>query len=121
MTPDMMIFYVSDISSSARFYATVLGQEPQDLSPGFALFLLPNGLKIGLWKTGAVAPAASFTGCGAELVLHAATEAEVEEAHSRWAAAGLPILDPPVGQEFGFSFVATDPDGHRVRVLKAEG
>lgn len=121
MTPDMMIFYVSDINSSARFYAIALGKEPQELSPGFALFLLPNGLKIGLWKTAAVAPSASFSGCGAELVLHATSDGEVEEAHSRWAAAGLPILDPPVAREFGFSFVATDPDGHRVRVMKTEG
>ncbi len=121
MTPDMTIFYVSDIPASARYYVEVFAQEPQELSPGFGLFILSNGLKIGLWKAGAVQPPSTFTGCGAELVLHAASDEDVETAHRRWSAAGLDILDPPTRREFGYSFVSTDPDGHRVRVLKAEG
>lgn len=121
MTPDMTIFYVTDPEISADFYSIVLERAPEDLSPGFALFLLPNGLKIGLWKKEAVTPAMKVTGCGAELVLHAASLAEVEAAHANWKAAGIAIIEPPARRDFGTSFVAADPDGHRVRVLRAEG
>lgn len=120
MTPDMTIFYVSDPERSADFYATALGQPPAELSPGFALFLLSSGLKVGLWKKYSVSPATEFTGCGAELVLHAPGSAELEKAHADWRAAGLTILEPPVRRDFGTSFVAADPDGHRVRVLRTE-
>lgn len=94
MTPDMTIFYVTDPEISADFYSIVLERAPEDLSPGFALFLLPNGLKIGLWKKEAVTPAMKVTGCGAELVLHAASLAEVEAAHANWKAAGIAIIEP---------------------------
>ncbi len=121
MNPDMTIFYVSDIEKSAAFYGKALNQQPQELSPGFAMFLLPNGLKIGLWKTEAVIPETRFTGCGSELVLHVESDAAVEMAHEDWQAAGLPLTGAPFRREFGLSLVAEGPDGHRVRVLHPAG
>ena len=34
-----------------------------------------------------------------------------------WKQRGLPILQEPVQMDFGHTFVAADPDGHRLRVF----
>jgi hypothetical protein len=34
-----------------------------------------------------------------------------------WKKRGLNILQEPVQMDFGTTFVATDPDGHRLRVF----
>jgi predicted enzyme related to lactoylglutathione lyase len=37
--------------------------------------------------------------------------------HRDWIARGLPIIQQPADLDFGRTFVATDPDGHRLRVF----
>ena len=34
-----------------------------------------------------------------------------------WSLRGLPILQAPIDMDFGRTFVALDPDGHRLRVF----
>lgn len=122
MRPDMIILYVADPLSSAKFYADRLGHEPKELSPGFGLFALASGLMLGLWRKDAVAPDATLGGVGGgEIVFHVESEDQVLAAFSQWSGEGVAILDQPVAREFGFSFVAADPDGHRIRVLKTAG
>lgn len=121
MTPDMIILYVANPAESAVFYSRIFGVEPADLSPGFAMFRLASGLKLGLWIHHGVKPASAFTGCGAELVIHVEDAATVDRTHDDYAAAGIPVLDPPTQREFGHSFVVADPDGHRVRVMFPAG
>jgi predicted enzyme related to lactoylglutathione lyase len=40
----------------------------------------------------------------------------VDAVYADWASRGLRILQTPVEMDFGYTFVATDPDGHRLRV-----
>lgn len=40
----------------------------------------------------------------------------VRALHERWQTAGVAIEQPPHEAVFGLTFVATDPDGHRIRV-----
>jgi predicted enzyme related to lactoylglutathione lyase len=42
----------------------------------------------------------------------------VEALHADWQGLGVPIAQPPATLDFGRSFVALDPDGHRLRVFK---
>ena len=121
MTADMIILYVTNPAASADFYARILGLDPADLSPGFAMFVLPSGLKLGLWIREGVKPASDFTGCGSEIVIHTKDAETVESTHKSFAAAGIPVIDPPTAREFGLSFVVADPDGHRVRVMHPAG
>jgi predicted enzyme related to lactoylglutathione lyase len=44
--------------------------------------------------------------------------ADVDAVHADWAARGLAIAQPPTELDFGRTFVALDPDGHRLRVFK---
>lgn len=110
-----IILYVADPEASARFYAGLLGQSPVENRPGFAMFVLPSGLSLGLWQTDGVVPAVSAPGGGCELGFKVSRD-EVERLHAEWQAAGATITLPPTDLGFGRSFMALDPDGHRLRV-----
>jgi catechol 2,3-dioxygenase-like lactoylglutathione lyase family enzyme len=115
MTPDFMLLYVNDPAASARFYGDLLGSEPLESSPGFAMFALRPGMMLGLWKKDEVAPAANRPG-GFEMGLPVDSDAEVDRLAGDWAARGVTIAQPPENMEFGRTFTALDPDGHRLRV-----
>jgi predicted enzyme related to lactoylglutathione lyase len=68
------------------------------------------------WTAAGVQPSATPPG-GAELAFAVASDDAVRERHGQWRALGLPILQPPTAMDFGFTFTAADPDGHRLRVF----
>ncbi len=41
----------------------------------------------------------------------------LNQRHLDWSLRGLPILQAPTNMDFGRTFVALDPDGHRLRVF----
>ena len=110
----LVILYVNDAPASAGFYAGLLGQAPAQSSPNFAMFPLAGGVRLGLWSRGAVAPAVMAPAGGSEVTFAAEN---VDAVHDAWAARGLRIAQPPTDMEFGRTFVALDPDGHRLRVF----
>jgi catechol 2,3-dioxygenase-like lactoylglutathione lyase family enzyme len=118
-----LLLYVNDPAASARFYAALLEQEPIEAHPGFVLFVLPSGLALGLWRRSEVTPPAPVAGeraePGAELGFKVADAAAVDATCAAWRARGAEIVAPPVDLDFGRSFVACDPDGHRLRVFAA--
>ncbi|EJT03096.1 VOC family protein [Rhizobium sp. CCGE 510] len=111
-----ILLYVTDAPTSARFYTTLLGQEPVEASPTFAMFILPSGLGLGLWGKAGVEPAPAATGGGSEIGFKVATASKVDATHADWQAKGANIVMAPTDLDFGRSFVAADPDGHRLRV-----
>ncbi len=108
----MITFYVDDPAASAAFYAKLFSLAPVQASPTFALFVLPSGLKLGLWSRHTVEPAATAAGGGGEIAFDVA---DVDGLYTDWAARGLTIAQAPADAGFGRSFVALDPDGHRLR------
>ncbi|MBB1581727.1 VOC family protein [Serratia sp. OS31] len=115
-TPNMTLLYVDNPEQSAFFYRQLLGQEPVELSPTFALFVLSNGLKLAMWSKHTVQPSATAAGGGGELGFLCELPQQVDALYQQWRDRGLNIIQPPVTLDFGHSFVATDPDGHRLRV-----
>ena len=115
--PNFILLYVNDPTASAAFYTELLGHPPVEASPTFAMFALSSGVMLGLWSRHTVEPAAPphFGGC--ELAFTAADAAAVRARHAAWAARGLPIAQTPTQLDFGHTFVALDPDGHRLRVF----
>ncbi len=121
--PDFIILYADNPQESGLFYGALIGRKPIESSPTFVLFVLDNGLKLGLWSRHTVAPAASATGGGTEIVFPASSRRDVDATHADWAERGLEILQAPTDMDFGRTFVALDPDSHRLRVycpLQAE-
>lgn len=112
---NLAILYVADPLASAAFYGPLLGAEPVESAPGFVMFALPSGLRLGLWKRDGVAPPVVAAPGAGELALVAE---DVDALHAAWVARGVRIAQPPVTLEFGRTFTALDPDGHRLRALR---
>jgi predicted enzyme related to lactoylglutathione lyase len=64
-----------------------------------------------------VLPAAAGRGGASELAFTVADAEAVNQRHVDWSRRGLPILQAPTDMDFGRTFVALDPDGHRLRVF----
>jgi catechol 2,3-dioxygenase-like lactoylglutathione lyase family enzyme len=111
-----VLLYVTNPTASAAFYSGLLGREPVEASPSFVMFILESGLALGLWSRDGVVPAAMSGGGGCELGFPVADTAAVDATHDAWRAKGAAIILPPTELDFGRSFVAIDPDGHRLRV-----
>lgn len=114
--PGFLLLYVRSAVESAAFYAGLLGRAPVESSPTFAMFALDNGLMLGLWGAAGVLPAATAPG-GMELGFPVADRAAVQARLADWTARGIPVIQPPAAMDFGFTFTAQDPDGHRLRVF----
>jgi catechol 2,3-dioxygenase-like lactoylglutathione lyase family enzyme len=115
--PNFLLLYVADPLKSAAFYADILGQKPAETAPTFAMFALSSGLKLGLWVKEGVQPPAPAHNGGSELCIAVESADRVRATHAAWAERGLPILQAPTEMDFGHTFVAADPDGHRLRVF----
>ena len=115
--PNFVILYVENPTASAAFYADLLGRAPVEAAPTFAMFALESGVMLGLWSRHTVEPAAQALGGGGELAFSLADVAAVTARHAEWSGRGLPILQAPTAMDFGYTFVALDPDGHRLRVF----
>jgi predicted enzyme related to lactoylglutathione lyase len=117
LTPTYTILYVADPQASARLYAKVLDAQHVEASPTFVLFPLENGRMLGLWAKSDAVPAADFHGSSSELAFRVGADADVDALHAKWRDAGLRILQAPSKVDFGYTFTAADPDGHRLRVF----
>lgn len=111
-----VLLYVDNPPKSADFYAGLLGKNPVETSPTFAMLPLNEGTMLGLWSKHTVAPAATAPG-GHEVAFTVDGAEAVAAIHRDWSARGMTIAQPPTRMDFGDTFVALDPDGHRLRVL----
>jgi catechol 2,3-dioxygenase-like lactoylglutathione lyase family enzyme len=114
---DLTILYVDNPKASAAFYTGLFAIEPLEASPTFAMFALPGGGKLGLWSRHTVEPAAKAAGGGGEIAFSVPDAARVDAVHAAWRGRGLAMAQEPVELDFGRTFVALDPDGHRIRVF----
>jgi predicted enzyme related to lactoylglutathione lyase len=117
LTPTMTILYVDSPEASAAFYQKLFSLGPVEVSPTFAMFVLPGGLVFGLWSRHTVVPAATLTGGGCEVAIRAPKAADVDATFAAWQALGVSIVQSPTDAEFGRTFLAVDLDGHRIRVF----
>ncbi|MBN7807144.1 VOC family protein [Agrobacterium rosae] len=114
--PNFTILFVDNPVKSTEFYRDLFGIAPVEASETFALFILQSGLKFGLWSRHTAEPAVTVTGGGAEIVFQVEQDSDVDASHRDWKAKGLTILQEPTAMDFGYTFLATDLDGHRLRV-----
>jgi catechol 2,3-dioxygenase-like lactoylglutathione lyase family enzyme len=118
--PNFIILYVDSPTASADFYAELLARQPIESSATFAMFALPSGVMLGLWSRHTVEPAAAATlGGGSEVAFAVESKDQVASLYNAWTGRGLRVAQEPVDMDFGHTFVALDPDGHRLRVFAA--
>lgn len=114
--PNLIIFYVNDVPRSTAFYRELFNVLPVEVSDGFAMFVLDNGLRFGVWQRQAVKPVVAATGGAMELAIPLTGERQVDDLYQRWSQDAMAIAQMPERMEFGYTFTALDPDGHRLRV-----
>jgi len=114
--PNFILAYVADAPRSAELYAKLLGAPPVESSPNFAMFAFPNGISLGLWARHDVEPRATLPG-GSEIGFPVGSDDAVTLTRDAWVKLGLKILQEPTRMDFGYTFTAADPDGHRLRVF----
>lgn len=112
-----ILVYVDDVARSEAFYATILGRSAVESSPTFAMLPAAPGVMLGLWQRDGVRPPATAAAGGGEIAFPVEADAEVDALCAEWRAKGIPIAQDPVAMDFGYTFVALDPDGQRLRVF----
>ena len=117
--PNFFILYVDNPLASAEVYAGLLGKQPLEAGPTFAMFALDSGVMLGLWSRHTVEPAALAGGGGSEVAISVADKETRQSMFSSWVKRSLVVVQQPVDMDFGHTFVALDPDGHRLRVFAA--
>ena len=119
--PNFILLYVNNPEASATFYADLLDKKPIEASPTFAMFALQSGVMLGLWAKHTVTPGATANSGAGELAFAVADNATVDAIHSDWLHRGVQIAQTPTDLDFGHTFLALDPDGHRLRVFAPSG
>lgn len=115
-TPNLILLYVKDPIVSALFYERIFEGKPVAAFPTYVAFTFENDLTVSLWST----KAKNFVSCGEghrhELAFMVAEENEIIRLRDHWVSLGVRVEQDLHEAVFGLTFVALDPDGHRIRV-----
>ncbi len=114
---NFLLLHVADHAASAAFYEALLGLPIIEQKDDFAMLPLRDGVMLGLWARRTVEPQSSGQSGASEIAFTAPDAAAVLALHADWRGRGLTILQAPTAMAFGTTFVALDPDGHRLRVF----
>ncbi len=115
---NFVLFYVKSPAASAAFYEKLLATSPSSSRPALpcsscrAASSSVSGSTVPSTRR-PMAVSAARKSCST-----ATTDAAVDATHGDWAAKGAEILQKPTLMDFGYTFTAADPDGHRLRVYR---
>ncbi|MEN3930835.1 VOC family protein [Microvirga sp. W0021] len=118
--PNLTILYVDSPAKSEAFYVNLLGRKPVESSPTFAMFAFPSGMRLAFWSRHTVEPAIENICWSGELAFPLSTRQDVDAAFAMLSNNGLKIIQQPQVMDFGYTFVALDPDGYRLRIYCPE-
>ncbi|WP_237360449.1 VOC family protein [Vibrio marisflavi] len=116
LTPNLLTLYVENIEVSTIFYQKLLDKPPVATFPNYVSFEFENGLYLSLWSRNAKDFVSDGTGHRFELSFMVEDSKSVISIYERWREDSVHIEQHPKEAIFGMTFVATDPDGHRIRV-----
>ncbi|KKC99517.1 VOC family protein [Photobacterium halotolerans] len=116
MIPNLLLLYVKNPETSADFYRQLLGREPVAAHPTYVAFEFENGFNLSLWSEQARNFVSGGEGHRSEFAFMVPDDDQVKALYDQWQTAGVVIEQPLHDAVFGLTFVALDPDGHRIRV-----
>ncbi|MCA9507773.1 MAG: VOC family protein [Myxococcales bacterium] len=113
---NLQLIFVSDIKKSTSYYTMLFETEPVFTSPRYVAFSAGDEkVLFALW-TGKQAPdpqAPRFH----EIGIMVSSNDEVEKLFQKWRKnSAINIIQEPVSEVFGLTFLVKDPDGHIIRV-----
>lgn len=115
--PCTIVLYVDDLSITSPFYKNLLGINPTEHSPAFHTFPLSKGMQIGLKVKNTAIPAATENNGSGELAFTVDNNNSVDELFDKWQEKSINMALAPTMVPYGYTFVALDPDGNRLRVV----
>lgn len=118
--PNSIILYVDNVDISTEFYKSILGEGPIEAFPGFSVFSLKDGFILGLQTKHDIEPKPQLNFGGFELCLSDISKEDVDSIYSDLVTRNVPMALQPTNLEFGYTFVALDPDGHRIRLCATD-
>ena len=117
LEPSSVVLYVENIAQASQFYQDLLEIKPEEASQTFHTFTLSNGMSFGLKANHAVEPPIDNKNGGGELAFTLDNNKKVDALFAEWQEKGINMALPPTVVLYGYTFVALDPDGHRLRVV----
>ncbi|MBG2877511.1 phenazine biosynthesis protein [Proteus alimentorum] len=118
--PNSIILYVNDIVKSTEFYANILESSPVEQYSEFSVFILSDYFILGLQTKSGIDPKPQPQFGGFELCMSDITNQDVDSIYLNWCELGVKIIMKPTMLEFGYTFVAVDLDGHRLRICATD-
>lgn len=116
-TLGQIVLFVKNVSKSTEFYSSTLNLTPAFQSPVYSMFILKNGIKLGLWDYKDVSPSAISSPGSSEVCF---LVDDVDEAYKQLEKNNLRFIQLPTDIDFGRTFVFLDPDDHRIRIYKLQ-
>ena len=116
LEPSTVVLYVDNLLVSSAFYQDLLGIKLAEDSPTFHSFKLSNGMALGLKAKHSVEPPTNANGSG-ELAFTLDDKRAVDELFVAWQGKRISMAQPPTVVPYGYTFLALDPDGNRLRVV----
>lgn len=110
-----VLLFVKNPIESGNFYSKLFNLKPIETAPTFVMFALGNGVMFGLWSRYTAEPLVTAS-AGAQEICFSAED--VDALYDTWGTQGVTMIQKPTELDFGRTFVAVDPDGHRIRVYK---
>lgn len=114
--PNLLLFYVQNPIESAIFYEKIFKIKPVTSFPTYVAFSFENGFTFSLWSMQAKNFVSGGEGHRSELAFMVPNEEQVVALRNTWKQLGVKIEQDLHEAIFGLTFVALDPDGHRIRV-----
>lgn len=108
-----VLLFVANPLKSAEFYSDLFNLKPREESPTFALFVLPNGIKLGLWSRYTAEPRVDAFPGAVEICFPAEI---VDDVYDIIGKKNVTVVQKPTDMDFGRTFVFLDLDGHRIRM-----
>jgi len=114
-TLGLTLLFVANPQKSAQFYQEILELKPVEASPTFVMFALKNGVMLGLWSKYTAEPRVEAAPGALEICF---PSEDIDAVYEAWGKKQVTIAQKPTDMDFGRTFVALDPDGHRIRIYK---
>lgn len=118
--PNSIIIYVDNVSLSTEFYKKILKSSPLETYEEFSVFSLGADFILGIQAKAGIDPKPQPQFGGFEICMSDVTKSEVDVVYQEWKKLGVAFELEPTNLEFGYTFVAVDPDGHRLRVCATD-
>lgn len=116
LIPNLLLFYVQNPMESAIFYEKIFKIKPVAAFPTYVAFSFANGFTFSLWSIQATDFVSAGQGHRSELAFMVPDSDQVRALNNEWKELGVQMEQDLHEAVFGLTFVALDPDGHRIRV-----